>query len=82
MYIHFKYFSSGCPLRWYMANINHGSITTTIRNAAALVGKMPRVKKKSGTPVAAAAPKHTVCRLDNPNKNFVCTCVKSLGIDT
>jgi hypothetical protein len=65
-----------------MANRNHGSITTTISEPAALVGTLPRSKKKSGKPVAAAAPKHTVCRLVKPSRNFDFTTVKSLGIDT
>jgi len=65
-----------------MANRNHGSITITINNAAALVGRLPRSKKKSGKPVAAAAVKHTVCRLVKPNRNFDFTTAKSLGIDT
>jgi hypothetical protein len=80
--MHFKNFSRGMPLRSYMANMNHGNITTTITNAAALVGANVRKRKNNGIPVAAAAPKHTVCRLVSPSKNFVRTRVKSFGIDT
>ena len=65
-----------------MANINHGSITTTITNAEALVDANVLSKKKSGSPVAAAAPKHTVCLFVSPMRNFVRTRVKSLGIET
>jgi len=57
-------------------------MTRIIRNAAALVGTIPRSKKKSGKPIAAAAPKHTVCRLVSPIMNLDFTTVKSLGIDT
>jgi hypothetical protein len=50
--------------------------------AAALVGILPRSKKKSGKPVATAAPKQIVCLLVSPNKNFERITVKSLGIET
>jgi hypothetical protein len=80
--MHFKNFSSGMPLRSYMANMKNGSMTTTMTNAAALVGANVRSKKKSGSPVAAAEPKHTVCRFVKPSKNFVRTRVKSFGIET
>jgi len=75
-------FSSGCPFFSYMANANHGNITITIMNAAMLDGANVFNKKKSGNPVAAAAPKHTVCRFVKPIKNFVFIPVKSFGIDT
>jgi len=65
-----------------MANKNHGSMTITMINAAALGGITPRSKKKSGKPVAAAAAKHTVCLLVRPRMNFVRTAVKSFGIET
>jgi len=65
-----------------MANINHGNMTITMMNAATLVGANVRNMKKSGSPVAAAAPKHIVCRFVSPSKNFVRTCAKSFGIDT
>jgi len=65
-----------------MANKKNGIITSIISSAAALVGTAPRSKKKSGKPVAAAAPKHTVCRLVSPMINLDFTTVKSLGIDT
>ena len=80
--MHFKYCSKDIPCFSYMANRNHGSITITIRNAAALVGILFLSKKKSGKPTAAAPPKHIVCLLVSPNKNFERTTVKSLGIDT
>jgi len=80
--MHRKNFSSGIPCFSYMANKNHGSITIIIRNATALVGTLPRSKKKSGKPTAAAQPKQNVCLLVSPNKNFDFTTVKSFGIET
>ncbi|GHU49962.1 hypothetical protein FACS1894127_4410 [Clostridia bacterium] len=69
-------------MRSYMANMKHGTMTSTISNAAALVGIALRVKKKSGKPKAAAPPKHTICRLVSPNANFVFIRVRSFGIET
>jgi len=77
-----KNFSSGMPCFSYMANKNHGSMTITMIKAAALGGIIPRSKKNGGNPVAAAAAKHTVCRLVRPRTNFVRTTVKSFGIET
>jgi len=57
-------------------------MTSTIRNAAALVGTAPRIIKNSGSPVAAAALKQIVCLLVSPNRNFDFTTVKSFGIET
>ena len=39
-------------------------------------------KKKSGTPTSTAEPKHTSCRLVNPNSTLLFTFVKSLGTVT
>ena len=57
-------------------------MTSIIKNAAALVGIYIRSKKKSGSPHAAAEPKHTICLLVRPSANFVFTRVRSFGIDT
>ena len=54
----------------------------TMINVAALGGMAPRSKKKSGSPVAAAAPKHTVCLLVSPRTNLVRTAFRSFGIGT
>jgi len=80
--MHRKNFSSGCPLRSYMAKANHGNITITMTHADRLTGANVFIKKKSGNPVIAAAPKHTVCRRVKPMKNFDFIPVKSFGIDT
>ena len=39
-------------------------------------------KKKSGTPMSAAEPKHINCRLVSPNMTLLLTLVKSLGMVT
>jgi hypothetical protein len=65
-----------------MANKNHGTITRIIKKAAALVGIYSRSIKKSGSPIAAAEPKHMSCRFVRPSANLVFTRVRSLGIDT
>jgi len=80
--MHRKNFSSGWPFFSYKANKNHGNMTITMRNAAVLTGRNVFNKKKSGNPVAAAPPKHTVCLFVRPSMNFVFTRVKSFGIDT
>ena len=77
-----RYFSNGCPFFSYMANRNHGTITRIIKNAAALIGMYSRSRKKSGSPMTAAEPKHTICRLVRPSANLVFTRVRSFGIDT
>ena len=53
-----------------------------ITTAAALVGTLPRRRKKSGKPITSAAPKHTICRFVSPNSTLLFTWVKSLGTDT
>ena len=80
--IHCKNFSKGIPCFSYIANKNHGNMIITIRNAAALVGMVLRIKKNNGKPINAAPPKHIVWRLVKPSRNFDFTTVKSLGIDT
>lgn len=65
-----------------MANRKKGSMTSIIRNVAALWGRLPFVRKKSGTPTSAAAPKHISCRLVSPNITLVFTLVKSFGTGT
>ena len=74
--------SRGCPLRWYMANRKKGSMTKIMQSAAVVVPSASLVRKKSGTPITAAAPKHITCRLVSPNKTLLCTRLRSFGIVT
>ena len=74
--------SSGCPSFSYMARRNRGSITTIMQTVAVLELPVPRSKKKSGTPMSAAAPKQTSCRLVSPNITFDFTFVRSFGTVT
>ena len=74
--------SSGCPSFSYMARRNRGSITTIMQTVAVLELTVPRSKKKSGTPMSAAAPKHISCRLVRPNITFDFTLVRSFGMVT
>ena len=45
-------------------------MTTIIAIAARLVPALSLSKKKSGTPMSAAAPKHISCRLVSPNSTL------------
>ena len=74
--------SRGCPFFSYMANRKKGSITRIMHRAAVVVPSAPLVKKKSGTPIIAAAPKHITCRLVSPNRTLLCTLLRSFGIVT
>lgn len=74
--------SNGCPFRSYMASRNRGSITTIMQKVAALELARSLSKKKSDTPMSAAAPKHTSCRLVSPNITFDFTFVRSFGTVT
>lgn len=53
-----------------------------MQNAAALLLAVRLSKKKSGTPMSAAAPKHISCRLVSPNSTLDFTFVKSFGMVT
>lgn len=57
-------------------------MTTIMQTVAVLEFTEPRSKKKSGTPMSAAAPKQTSCRLVNPNITFDFTFVRSFGTVT
>lgn len=57
-------------------------MTSIIKNAAALVGMLLRIRKNKGKPIAAPAPKNISCRLVSPSANFVFTFVRSFGIGT
>ena len=74
--------SSGCPCRSYIASRNRGSMTTIMQTVAVLELTAVLSKKKSGTPMSAAAPKHINCRLVRPNMTLDFTFVKSFGIVT
>lgn len=74
--------SKGWPCRSYMASRKKGSITTIMQRVAALELTAVLSKKKSGTPMSAAAPKHINCRLVSPNRTLDFTFVKSFGIVT
>ena len=53
-----------------------------MQNAAALLLAVRLSKKKSDTPMSAAAPKHISCRLVSPNSTLDFTFVKSFGMVT
>ena len=57
-------------------------MTIIMQNAAALLLAVRLSKKKSGTPMSAAAPKHISCRLVSPNSTLDFTFVKSFGMVT
>jgi len=74
--------SRGWPCRSYMASRKNGSMTIIMQNAAALLLAVRLSKKKSGTPMSAADPKHISCRLVSPNSTLDFTFVKSFGMVT
>ena len=57
-------------------------MTIIMQNVAALLLAVRLSKKKSGTPMSAAAPKHISCRLVSPNSTLDFTFVKSFGMVT
>lgn len=57
-------------------------MTTIMQRVAALELMALLSKKKSGTPMSAAAPKQMSCRLVRPNMTLDFTFVRSLGIVT
>lgn len=75
-------FSSGWPLRSYIARKKNGSMVSTITRAAVLVPRLPRHKKNSGTPMSAPLPKQISCRFVRLKATFVLTFVRSLGTGT
>ena len=74
--------SRGCPFFSYMANKNMGSMASTMHKAAVVVPALSFVKKKSGKPIATAAPKQTSCRFVRLNITLLFTFVKSFGTVT
>ena len=72
----------GCPFFSYMANRKKGSITRIMQSAAVVVPRASLLRKKSGTPITAAAPKQITCRLVSPNRTLLCTLLRSFGIVT
>ena len=56
------------------------SFSDLVRTALLLAVRLS--KKKSGTPMSAAAPKHISCRLVSPNSTLDFTFVKSFGMVT
>ena len=77
-----KMVSSGCPCFSYMANMKNGSMASTMIKVAAVCGTLSLMRKKSGTPTTAAAPKHTSCRLVRFSATLLFTFVRSLGTVT
>lgn len=57
-------------------------MTTIMQTVALLELTVLRSRKKSGTPMSAAVPKHTSCRLVSPNSTLLFTFVRSFGIVT
>ena len=57
-------------------------MTTIMQTVAVLELTELRSKKKSGTPMSAAAPKQPSCRLVSPNITFDFTFVRSFGTVT
>ena len=57
-------------------------MTTIMQTVAVLELTELRSKKKSGTPISTAAPKHTSCRLVSPNSTLLFTFVRSFGTVT
>ena len=57
-------------------------MTKIMQSAAVVVPSAPLVKKKSCTPIIAAAPKQITCRLVSPNRTLLCTLLRSFGIVT
>lgn len=53
-----------------------------MQNVAVLEPAVLWSKKKSGTPISTAAPKHTSCRFVSPNITFDFTFVRSFGTVT
>ena len=74
--------SRGWPCRSYMARRKNGSMTKIMQRVAAVVLITLLSRKKSGTPMSAAAPKHISCRLVRPNMTLLLTFVRSLGMVT
>ena len=70
------------PYFSYMAKRNQGTMIVSMIIEAKLVGIMFLSKKNTGKPVAAAAEKHTACRLVKPITNLVLIADKSFGIGT
>ena len=77
-----RIFSAGMPSLSYIAMKKAGSMNAIISSTAVWLPSAPLVAKNTGTPIAAAEPKHTICRLVIPSINFVLTFVRSLGIWT
>ena len=57
-------------------------MTTIIQNVAVLDPAVLWSKKKSGTPISTAVPKHTNCRFVSPNMTLDFTFVRSFGTVT
>lgn len=57
-------------------------MTTIMQTVAVLELTEFRSKKKSGTPMSAAAPKQTSYRLVSPNSTLLFTFVRSFGMVT
>ncbi len=73
--------SSGWPSFSYMARKNSGSMRKIMPMTARLVLPERFIRKNAGTPMSAAAPKHTSCRFVRPKKTLVFTRVRSRGME-
>jgi len=76
------YTSKGCPFFSYTPNRKPGIMAKIITIAATLVPALLLSKKKSGTPMRAAAPKQTSCRFVKLKSTLDLTFVKSFGTVT
>ena len=71
--------SSGCPSLSYMASRKSGIMMMIMPMAAREIFPSFLSRKKDGTPMSAAAPKQTSCRLVRLNSIFDLTRVRSRG---
>lgn len=75
----FRTTSKGCPSFSYIAKKNIGSMTIIMPIAAKLIFPLLFSKKKNGTPMSAAPPKHINWRFVKLKNTFDLTLVKSRG---
>jgi hypothetical protein len=72
--------SKGCPSRSYMARKNSGSMRIIMAMTDRLTFPVAFfIRKKTGTPISAAPPKHRSCRLVRLKNTLDLTLDKSLG---
>lgn len=71
--------SAFCPFFSYMARKKNGSITAIMTNEAAVTFAFLLTRKKSGNPIAIAAPKQMSCLLVRFRKTLLFTRERSRG---